>query len=172
VCRVFGSLTMSSFARSLLKAFRSLQLRHLRRLLRRPVEFRASCGLDSSVCGARRLARLARSRVTAGALGFSCVARVCPTDAALKSPAPASLIERRVLLDLEQLRARSLLDLEARANKRLLQAADVRRFCFDARSSPALFPHGGSGPIVSSLVFDAAAEAQVVSTAPTACPLQ
>src|SRR5690606_89997 len=44
------------------------------------------------------------------------------------------------------------------ANKRLLQAA----FRFDARSSPALFPNGGSGPIVSLLAFDAAAEAQGV----------
>ncbi len=47
-------------------------------------------------------------------------------------------------------------------NKRLLQAADSDRFRFDARPSPALFPHGGSGPIISALVFDAAAEAQVV----------
>jgi hypothetical protein len=48
--------------------------------------------------------------MTAGALGFSCVTRVIVTDAALKSLAPASMIESRVLLDLDQLRARSLLD--------------------------------------------------------------
>jgi hypothetical protein len=48
------------------------------------------------------------------------------------------------------------------ANKRLLQAANTYRFRCDAGSSPALFPHGGSEPIVSRLAFDAAAEAQVV----------
>ena len=47
-------------------------------------------------------------------------------------------------------------------NKRLLQAADGDRFRFDAGSSPALFPHGGSAPIVPLLAFDAAAEAQDV----------
>src|SRR5690606_16051813 len=50
----------------------------------------------------------------------------------------------------------------AAANKRLLQAAYVRRFCFDAGSSPALFPHGGSGSIISLHAFNAAAEAQGV----------
>jgi hypothetical protein len=63
---------------------------------------------------------------------------------------------------LDWLRALSLLDSLTLPNKRLLQAAYVQRFRFDAGSSPALFPHGGSGPIVSSLAFDAAAEAQVV----------
>jgi hypothetical protein len=47
-------------------------------------------------------------------------------------------------------------------NKRLLQAAYFRRFRFDAGTSPALFPFWGSGPIVSSLAFNAAAEAHVV----------
>jgi hypothetical protein len=89
-CSPFRLIANVGFRALLLKTFRSLQLRHLRRLLRGPVEFRASCGLDSSVCGARCLARLARLRVTAGALGCSCVARVSPTDAALKSLAPES----------------------------------------------------------------------------------
>ncbi len=47
-------------------------------------------------------------------------------------------------------------------NQRLLQAANSYRFRCDAGSSPALFPHGGSGPIVPSLALDAAAEAQDV----------
>ncbi len=65
-------------------------------------------------------------------------------------------------MHLSWLRAQSLLEIPKRSNKRLLQAAYVRRFRFDARSWPALFPHEGSGPIVSSAAFDAAAEAQVV----------
>ena len=142
--------------------FPFLRLRHPGRLLRGPSCCRASCGLGHWPRGARRLAPASALASDGRRLAFRESRELSQRTQHSSHERLSQRLEGNSREHLSRLRALSLLESLTLPNKRLLQAARVHRIGFDAGSSPALFPHGGSGPIVSSLAFDAAAEAQGV----------
>lgn len=115
--------------------------------MRRPSSCWASCGLGHWPRGAQRLAP-ARALASDGRRFGAFVNRSTPSNGDSIRVTSAYVKDcKAILAGISPGFARRAVSF----NKRLLQTAQVHRFRFDAGSSPALFPLGGSGPIVSPL---------------------